>query len=422
MVFNKIKEQWSKKLEVYMPNPDGMFELETDASNLGIGAVLRQNGMPVAYMSRTLSKSEQNYSITKKEMLAAIWSMEKMRYYFQGIKFKLITDHKALEELKSKREFGSARLQRWFERIERFQFEICYRKGRALIAPDALSRAALEISKNKDEDAKKRNEILNIHERLNHRKTIMKDVERMGHSINEKELSEILKCCDVCIKKDRQKVHTCHFNETTYPGEKIGVDILDIGKNKKVVMAIDYFSRKLFAKMIKKKKALKVKKFLDDIFREFKFKFLITDNGKEFSNNVLKDWIRKEGIEQIFAIPYYHKSNGRIERANRMIRNAFRKSNAINAKVLKEIISNYNNLLHRGIGMSPNEAMKAENRNEVIENSNKYIREFMNKDNSFVRLNVNDRVILKKEIKKAKWMMSLIKEVLLKKISMEIFI
>ncbi|KAF9761956.1 Retrovirus-related Pol polyprotein from transposon opus [Nosema granulosis] len=145
-IFFKIKDQWSKNLSLIIPDPKKPFTLETDASNVGIGGVLRQEGKPVAYVSRILNKAEQNYGITEKETLAALWAMEKLQYLLLGNRFTLITDHFATEQIKSKIDFGSSRIQRWFHRFERFNFDIEYRKGETLVVSDALNRA-LYISK-----------------------------------------------------------------------------------------------------------------------------------------------------------------------------------------------------------------------------------------------------------------------------------
>ena len=108
------------------PNFKEQFILTTDASNNGLGAILSQETnneeVTIAFASRTLNNAERNHSITKKEMLGAIWAMEHFQYYLKGREFTLVTDHKALEALNNKNEIKSARIQRWIERINNFDF------------------------------------------------------------------------------------------------------------------------------------------------------------------------------------------------------------------------------------------------------------------------------------------------------------
>lgn len=101
-IFESVKKFWKEKLEITIPNDKDEFVLETDASNTGIGAVLKQNNKQVAFVSRLLTKEEKNYSITEKEVLASLWAMEKLQFYLLGKEFILRTDHKAIEELKKK--------------------------------------------------------------------------------------------------------------------------------------------------------------------------------------------------------------------------------------------------------------------------------------------------------------------------------
>lgn len=92
------------------------FQLATDASNLGIGAVLSQcqNGVErvIGYASRTLRKPERNYSTIEKEALAIVWAVSYFRSYLYGNQFVLTTDHKPLSWLKSFTE-PKGRLARW---------------------------------------------------------------------------------------------------------------------------------------------------------------------------------------------------------------------------------------------------------------------------------------------------------------------
>ncbi|GFS75837.1 retrovirus-related Pol polyprotein from transposon 297 [Trichonephila clavipes] len=66
---------------------------------VGIGAVLQQNQIPIAFASRTLNKAERNYTVTERECLAVIWALNKFKTYFGPLPVKVITDHAALTKL-----------------------------------------------------------------------------------------------------------------------------------------------------------------------------------------------------------------------------------------------------------------------------------------------------------------------------------
>ena len=94
--FERIKSEWKRDLNIKIPDMNKRFTLEVDASDIGLGAILKQDSNPIAYVSRSLSSSERNYSITEREVLAVLWAMEKLEYYLLQREFDLITDHKAI--------------------------------------------------------------------------------------------------------------------------------------------------------------------------------------------------------------------------------------------------------------------------------------------------------------------------------------
>ena len=137
------------------PDFEKPFILTTDASNFAIGAVLSQGiigkDLPVAYASRTLNPAEINYSTIEKELLAIVYAVKYFRPYLFGRKFTIVTDHKPLQWLFNLKEPNS-RLVRWRLKLEEYDYNIVYKKGKRNTNADALSR--IEINAVDKEDAK----------------------------------------------------------------------------------------------------------------------------------------------------------------------------------------------------------------------------------------------------------------------------
>ncbi|XP_076238647.1 uncharacterized protein LOC143181874 [Calliopsis andreniformis] len=125
------------------PNFEQTFVLQTDASGVGLGAVLTQEieGIErvVAFASRVLTEAERKYSTTKQECLAILWATKKFRYYLEGYKFIVVTDHHSLRWLRNLKDLVG-RLARWTLSLLEYDFEVVHRKGTLNVVPDALSQ------------------------------------------------------------------------------------------------------------------------------------------------------------------------------------------------------------------------------------------------------------------------------------------
>ena len=84
----------------------GHFQLLTDASAVGLGAVLEQEGHVIAYVSRTLPEPERRYSVIQRECLAVVYALKQFYHYLLGRTFLLITDHAPLQWLSAQKMEG----------------------------------------------------------------------------------------------------------------------------------------------------------------------------------------------------------------------------------------------------------------------------------------------------------------------------
>ncbi|GFW43383.1 retrovirus-related Pol polyprotein from transposon 297 [Trichonephila clavipes] len=137
--FDQIKRTLTEAPILQLPNFSEQFNLFTDASGVGIGAVLQQNQKPIAFASRTLNKAERNYTVTERECLAVIWALNKFKTYFGPLPVTVITDHAALTKLTNGKNLSS-RMIRWALKLSEFNIEWEHRPGVQNVVADLLSR------------------------------------------------------------------------------------------------------------------------------------------------------------------------------------------------------------------------------------------------------------------------------------------
>ena len=146
--FSQLKAAVSKVPLLAFPDFSLPFHLATDASNIGLGAMLSQprpdgsTGI-IGFMSKTLSSPQRNYSATERECLAVVVALEHFRPFVLDRPCTVFTDHQALLWLRSLKE-PPGRLHRWRLQLEEYRPTIAYRPGKDNVVADALSRAPVD--------------------------------------------------------------------------------------------------------------------------------------------------------------------------------------------------------------------------------------------------------------------------------------
>ncbi|KAJ9527854.1 hypothetical protein QJQ45_005500 [Haematococcus lacustris] len=136
--FYELKAAVANVPMLRLPDHTQPFQVYCDASLQGVGAVLMQDGYPLAYLSKKLSSAEVNYTTGEQEMLALVTACKEWRCYLEGVPSTLFTDHTPLISLPTQKNL-SRRQARWMELLSRFDFKLEYIPGPVNPA-DPLSR------------------------------------------------------------------------------------------------------------------------------------------------------------------------------------------------------------------------------------------------------------------------------------------
>jgi hypothetical protein len=136
--FLALKELLCSAPVLRLPDFSVDFNIITDASLLGTGGILMQDGHVVAYTSSKFSPAERNYTTTEQELLGVIRALEEWRCYVEGKHVLIETDHNPLTHLDTQPTV-SRRMARWVQFLQQFTYELKYKKGTNNVA-DPISR------------------------------------------------------------------------------------------------------------------------------------------------------------------------------------------------------------------------------------------------------------------------------------------
>jgi hypothetical protein len=137
--FEELKERLTTPPVLIMLDIHKGFDVYCDASHLGLGCVLMQEGKVIDYASRQLRKHEKKYPTHDLELAVVVHALNIWMHYMIGNKCKIFTDHKSLKYIFTQKELN-LRQRRCLELIKDYDLEIQYHPGKANVVADALSR------------------------------------------------------------------------------------------------------------------------------------------------------------------------------------------------------------------------------------------------------------------------------------------
>ncbi len=143
LALDKLKSSIINAPVLKIGDPLKPYYITTDASNIGIGAVLEQEEdkkmRPVAFYSHKLNLAERKMATHEKEMLAVVLALKQFRSYYEGKQVTVYTDHCTLQHFLTQQNM-SAKFMRWHEYVSEVSPLILYKPGRTNLVADCLSR------------------------------------------------------------------------------------------------------------------------------------------------------------------------------------------------------------------------------------------------------------------------------------------
>jgi hypothetical protein len=334
--FQETKDAMATITRLTRFHQDRTTEIHCDASATSLGAILIQKdeegkSFVIEYASRVLSSTEQRYSNTERELLAAVWAVtRKFRHYVETREFTIVTDHQALLGTLKLTQQPSTRTIRFLMQLEQFNYKFRHCPGDQLAGPDALSRVAISaavVSSLPTPPVEQRKQIISdYHQEFGHqgwKKVHLGIKERFSWPGMRKEIWDQIKTCQVCFKFNSATVKVGTHLESirvTKPREMLCIDFfgplpLTSSKGRYAMIAIDHFSKMAFGKIIENKNTETTIQFLDELFQENGiFESVMGDRDSVFRSRKFIEFLKTKHCNLHVAQATHAEANGCCER------------------------------------------------------------------------------------------------------------
>jgi len=124
-----------------LPLPEGTqgFVVYCDASRVGLGCGVMQNGKVITYASTQLKVHEKNYPTHDLELVVMVFALKISRHYLYAIHVDVLSDHKSLQYVFSQKDLNLKQI-RWLELLKDYDMSIIYHSSKSNVVANALSR------------------------------------------------------------------------------------------------------------------------------------------------------------------------------------------------------------------------------------------------------------------------------------------
>ncbi|XP_011859337.1 PREDICTED: uncharacterized protein LOC105556835 [Vollenhovia emeryi] len=274
------------------------IEIETDASKDGLGASLLQEGKPIAFASRSLSKTEQQYAQIEKEMLAILFAVQKFHYFVYGYHIKVRMKRLPVSD----------------ERKGQFQ--------QATSSDPQLSSVANCMINGWPSQKYKIPENIRVYVKLKDKLYMSDNLLFLEHklvvpSILRKEMLELLHeghlVCESHARKNPKET-LLPYPLPDRPWERVGSDIFTYA-DKSYVVLFNAYSNWLELLQIKDKSAQTVIQSLKTVFSRFGSPDMLVADNVPYNSEKFREFAKNWNFNLILRSPNFPRSNGLAEKA-----------------------------------------------------------------------------------------------------------